>query len=44
VSARRSISLFNRLKRAKHCIGKVDRKDPTLSRLDFTAADKTSER
>jgi predicted signal transduction protein with EAL and GGDEF domain len=44
LSARRSINLFNRLKRAKLCIGKVDRKDPTSSRLDFTAADKTSER
>ena len=44
LSARRSINLFNRLKRSKLCIGKVDRKDPTSSRLDFTAADKTSER
>ena len=38
----RSINLFNRLKRAKFRIGKIDRKDPTSTRLDFTA-DKASE-
>jgi hypothetical protein len=35
LSARRSINLFNRLKRAKLCIGKIDRKDPASTRLDF---------
>jgi hypothetical protein len=44
LSARRSINLFNRLKRAKLCIGKIDRKAPASTRLGFTAADKVSER
>ena len=43
LSARLSINLFNRLKRAKLCIGKIDRKDPISIRLGSTAADKASE-
>ena len=44
LSARRSINLISRLKRAKLCIGKIDRKDPISIRLGSTAADKASER
>jgi hypothetical protein len=43
LSARRSINLFSRLKRAKLCIGEIDQKDPISTRLGSTAADKTSE-
>ena len=40
LSVRRSINLISRLKRAKLCIGKIDRKDPISIRLGSTAADK----
>jgi hypothetical protein len=38
LSVRRSINLISRLKRAKLCIGKIDRKDPISIRLGSTAA------